>query len=479
MNKLLSRELEFIFDPSYSKISKKVDLVIKELSNIVGTQYKSLFKERIDNTNFVFYNRMTDLEKYLELKKDLFTDDCDKKTLASYKNIKKEISTFKNSVDKIKNKFRTKFINEACDFLCFDDQNYIRNHKKFDYSRLCCYPLFFNDNSNRLIDGLISYFSDDMEERFRNVKTDNLELERITNSREMCLKLLGLRNVNLNTFDLSNISELLVLIDKYNNLFAEEYNKLNLNNDYICDNFLFSKEKVSHMKDNSMKKNFEIVLKEKSDMVDSINNDILDVIYNTNESTIIYLNENFTGEKIRFALFSPCMNYEYLDYLFIRQICKIAFECDNTEGENVILGNERYFNFYNLFIDYVASLILENINNRDSKIICFNTNLNVHEVNDGLFLLDKFYKSYSEAICASMVENNKTYFYDLVGLNNFENYVDIVNKYYYDRYDRTAFKRSANYIEMIRNILDISLSNMEQYRKILLDKDRYDFINGN
>ena len=94
MNKLMSREVDFIFDPTYTKVSKKVDLVIKELSNIVGMQYRDLFKNRVNETNFVFYNRTTDLEKYLINHEDFFAHESDKKSLDYYQKASSMINTF-------------------------------------------------------------------------------------------------------------------------------------------------------------------------------------------------------------------------------------------------------------------------------------------------------------------------------------------------------------------------------------------------
>lgn len=483
MNKLLSREFDFVFDPSYSKINKKIDLVVKELSGIFGSQYRNVFKERIGKANFIFYNRITDLDKYIKVNEEFFNDDCDKKILSMYKSSMKKISEFNDSIESLKNKLRSKFISEVSEFLNYDDQSYLKNHRKIDYSRLCCYPIFFNDNSSKLIDGLLNYFSDEVEAKYRDPKTDVLELERIVNNREMCLKLLGLRNVNLNSFDISSISKLFETVDKYNNIFAEEFNQLNLDKDYIIDNYLISNKLLSHIKDGESKKNLEYILSNDMDYVESINNDIMNYLYIINESMNLYVDDKYSGERFKFVLFSPCMNYENLDYLFVRSICRVALEpvLNNENEDATFFGNDKYFYYNNLLIDYVSYMIMENINNRGSKIICSNMNLNVSGINDGLFLMADFYELYKDTIFVSTIEDNKWYFYNLVGERNFENFIDIVNKYYYDVNDKISSNKSRRIfsnVEMIKNILRISLSNMEQYKKILLDKDRYDHINN-
>lgn len=484
MNKLLSREIDFIFDPTYSKINKKIDLIIKELTGIFGNQYKELFKNRINNTNFVFYNKITDLEKYIDLNKDLFLGECDKTILNYYNEFSDRISKFNDDVSSLKNKLRSKFILDVCDFLNYDDQSYIRNHKKIDYSRLCCYPLFFSENSSKLIDGLINYFSNEAESKFRDSKTSILELERIVNNRELCLKLLGIRNVNLNSFDISTISDLLEIVEKYNDMFDEEFNLLNLDKKYLVNNYLIGKNLVNKVKNSDVKKSLEYMISNDNEYVKKINDEIIDILYKVNEPIYYHFDDKHSGEKVKFLLFSPCMNYEYLDFLFVRTICRIAIEPDfeSQNADDAIFGNDRYSYFNRLLFDYLSYEILKNINLRGSKLICFNMNLNIHELNDGLFLISKFYEMYSNVVFESMMENSKFNFYNLVGDKNFENYIDIVNKYYSDCDERVLSnkgRRVSGYVEMIRNILNISLSNMEQYRKILLNKERYDSINNN
>ncbi len=187
MNKLMSREVDFIFDPTYTKVSKKVDLVIKELSNIVGMQYRDLFKNRVNETNFVFYNRTTDLEKYLINHEDFFAHESDKKSLDYYQKASSMINTFDSKMDKVKKKLKVEFIKDISGFLSHDDQNYISNHERIDLLKLECYLLFFKDSTNTLIGGMIDCFFDDAEAKLKNPKTNVLELERILNNREVVL----------------------------------------------------------------------------------------------------------------------------------------------------------------------------------------------------------------------------------------------------------------------------------------------------
>ena len=66
MVKLIAKELDFVLEPTYTKISKSVNSITKELINIVGKQYGGIINDRVSKTNFVFFNKITDLKKYCE-----------------------------------------------------------------------------------------------------------------------------------------------------------------------------------------------------------------------------------------------------------------------------------------------------------------------------------------------------------------------------------------------------------------------------
>ena len=63
MDKLFIKEFNFILEPSYSKISKSISNITKELINIVGKQYSNIINERVLRTNFVFFNKIPDINK--------------------------------------------------------------------------------------------------------------------------------------------------------------------------------------------------------------------------------------------------------------------------------------------------------------------------------------------------------------------------------------------------------------------------------
>ena len=67
MEKLIEKEFDFILEPTYTKISKTVNNIVKELVNIVGKKYSDIINDRIYRTNFVFFNKMSDLKKYCEM----------------------------------------------------------------------------------------------------------------------------------------------------------------------------------------------------------------------------------------------------------------------------------------------------------------------------------------------------------------------------------------------------------------------------
>ena len=68
----------------------------------------------------------------------------------------------------------------------------------------------------------------------------------------------------------------------------------------------------------------------------------------------------------------------------------------------------------------------------------------------------------------------------MIGNSNFENFVNIINRYYFDHRGNLLTKKErskAVFNATIRNILNISLENMEQYQKILINKDKYSNMN--
>ncbi len=76
----------------------------------------------------------------------------------------------------------------------------------------------------------------------------------------------------------------------------------------------------------------------------------------------------------------------------------------------------------------------------------------------------------------SLINNDNSYIFNQIGKANFENYVNIINKYFYDSRGNLlpiTERRKAVFTTTIKNILHISLENMKQYKKILINKDKY------
>ena len=189
MDKLLAKELDFVLEPTYTKISKTVNIIIKELVNLVGKQYSNIINERISRTNFVFFNKNSDLKNYYEVYSKEIKKIKDKKLSEKYENLNKTIHTYETKVNKVNKKISADFILEIKDDLSGEDQNYIKSHKKFDITKLNCYKLFFESKYNDiLLDGLFMCFSDEYEKKLKDKSTTINEMEEIFNNREKCLK---------------------------------------------------------------------------------------------------------------------------------------------------------------------------------------------------------------------------------------------------------------------------------------------------
>ena len=183
MEKLVNKEIDFILEPSYKKINKTIKNITKELINIVGKQYSNIINERISRTNFVFFNKVSDLKKYIS-QNSTNLKLIDKKNNTKYERINKNIIDYDKKLNKLIEKISTNFILEIKSELSEKDKEYITKHKKIDVKKLDCYKLFFSDNTDKIIDGLFYYFSNEYEKKLRDKKTTINKMEDIFNNRE-------------------------------------------------------------------------------------------------------------------------------------------------------------------------------------------------------------------------------------------------------------------------------------------------------
>lgn len=483
MDKLLAKEIDFVLEPTYTKINKTVNVIIKELVNIVGKQYSSIINERISRTNFVFFNKNSDLKKYFEKYSKDIKKLKDKKISEKYENLNKVIHTYETKVTKVVTKISSDFILEIKDDLSDEDQNYIKSHKKIDLTKLNCYKLFFETkDSNLLLDGLFMCFSDEYEKKLKDKSTTINEMEEIFNNREKCLKLLGVKNINIKTFDRNSLIHIFDSINKYNKQYRKELENLNLNKEEIIENFLLTEKLLNDTKNVKVSKYFNKLLKKNKTEINKINDRIINKIAILKEPDIIWASDNYSDDNnMRFLLFSPTMDFENNDFLFVRGICRLAFNSENFNNkavvqDNSIIGKDKYLMFGNLIIDLIAYQITKKITENKTYIINSNVNNNMVNFEDGLFLVDKFYTNYNNSINQSLINNDNTYIYEQIGKANFENYINIINKYFYDCHGNLlpiTERKKAVFTRTIENILKISLANMEQYKKILINKNKY------
>lgn len=482
MDKLLAKELDFVLDPTYTKISKSVNNITKELINIVGTQYSNIINERISRTNFVFFNKITDLNKYCKANAKKISNLDDKKIDSKYSSINKSIDLYNGKLEKLYKKMSNEFIVEIKDILSEKDKEYLTKHKNFDLTKLDCYNLFFNDKSTKLIDGLIIYFSNEYENKLKDKTTSISEMEKIFNNREKCLKLLGLKNMNVRLFDRDKFTNMFDIIDKYNNEYFNQVNNLNLDSKKIIADYLLSEKLLSDTKNAKVSKYFNNLIKKNKQKINKINNKIIDKIVNMEEPEILWACDNCSDDSnIRFLIFSPTMDFENNDFLFVKYICRLAFNSENFNTKSVvhdnsIIGKDKYLMFSNLIIDYIAYQITQRLNENKAIIINYKKNKEIVDFNDGLFLVDKFYKNYNSDIIEALINNDSRYITNVIGASNFENLVNIINKYFYDHHGQLLSKKErckAVFTNVIKTILNIALENIEQYQKILINKDKY------
>lgn len=480
MEKLVNKEIDFILEPSYKKINKTIKNITKELINIVGKQYSNIINERISRTNFVFFNKVSDLKRYISQNSNNLKI-VDKKNSAKYEKINKNITDYDKKINKITEKISTNFILEIKNELSEKDKEYINKHKKIDVKKLDCYKLFFSDTTDKIIDGLFYYFSNECEEKLKDKKTTINEMEDIFNNREKCLKLLGMKNINIKVFDRNSFDYIFDLIDKYNKQYQKELNLLEVDKQKLIDEFLINENLLNDTKNERVSKYFLKILKKDKNEIDKINNKIVKQVLSIAEPSIVWASDNCSDDNnIRFLLFSPTMNYENNDFLFVREICRLAFNSENYNTKSVvqdnsIIGKDNYLMFSNLTIEYIAYQITKRLNENKDLII---NSIKKEDINldDGLFLVEKFYKNYSNEIIESLITNDKKYISEKIGMANFENFVNIINKYYYDFHGNLICKNNrckAVFTNTIKNILNISLNNMEQYKKILINKSKY------
>lgn len=486
MDKLIAKELDFVLEPTYTKISKSVNSITKELINIVGKQYSGIINDRVSKTNFVFFNKITDLKKYCEANSKNIKSLKDKKIDTKYENIMKNIESYEKNVSKISKKLSTDFINKIKDNLSENDKEYLDTHKKVDLTKLECYKLFFDEKSEKLIDGLIIYFSLEYEKKLKDKTTSISEMETIFNNREKCLKLLGIKNINVKIFDRETLNSVFDVINDYNNEYLNKINDLNLDKTKIIDSFLITEKLLNNTKNIKVSKYFLDLLKKDKKEINKMNEKIINQISKINEPEIIWAADNYSDDNnMRFLLFSPTMDFERNDFLFVRQICRLAFNSENFNNksvvhDNTIIGKDKYSMFSNLIIDFIAYQITKRLNENKATIINSKKNKEIIDFNDGLFLVDKFYNNYSNEIIEAFINNDNKYIVNMIGNSNFENFVNIINRYYFDHRGNLLTKKErskAVFNATIKNILNISLENMEQYQKILINKDKYSNMN--
>lgn len=483
MEKLIVKELDFVLEPTYAKINKTINNIVKELVNIVGKKYSDIINDRIYRTNFVFFNKMSDLKKYCDTHSIELKALDDKKVVTKYESIKKGINNYETKINKFGQKLRNEFILEIQHELSEFDQNYLGTHKKIDFTKLNCYNLFFEENSNgNLLDGLFISFSYENEKKLHDRTTSIKEMEEIFNDRERCLKLLGIKKVNIRTFDRDKFNYIFDLIDKYNREYKEEVGNSNLNKEKIIDNFLLGEKVLNNEKNAKVSKYFLDLLKKNKKEINRLNDNIINKIITIKEPEIIWASDNYSDDNnMRFLLFSPTMDFENNDYLFVREICRLAFASEyfNNKAvvqENSIIGKEKYLMFSALTIDLIAYQVTKRLMENEITIINSSHQKHMVDFDDGLFLVDQFYKNYGVYINESLINNDNSYIFDQIGKANFENYVNIINKYFYDSRGNllpTTERRKAVFTTTIKNILNISLENMKQYKKILINKDKY------
>lgn len=483
MDKLLTKELDFILDPTYTKISKSINNIAKELINIVGSQYSNIINERINKTNFVFFNKNTDLKKYCEVNLKNIKDLKDKKIDSKVETINKNILSYENKISKLHKKLCIDFILDIKDELSSNDKEYLSNHKKYDLTKLDCYKLFFDDTDNdKLINGLFMYFSSDYEKKLKDKTTSISEMETIFNNREKCLKLLGLKNINVKIFDKDILNHIFDIINKYNLQYKKEKENANLDKNKVIDNFLLTEKLFNDTKNARVSKYFSDLFHKNKQEINKINDKIINKMMNIEEPEIVWAADNYSDDSnMRFLLFSPTMDFSNNDFLFIKQICRLAFNSENFNTksvvqDNTIIGKDKYLMFSNLVIDYIAYQITKRLNENKGIIVNCKKNTDIIDFNDGLFLVEKFYTNYNNQIIESLINNDNTYIYNEIGMSNFENFVNIINRYFYDHRGNLLTKKDRHkevFITTIKNILNISLENMEQYKKILLNKDKY------
>lgn len=482
MDNLFCRELDFVLEPTYTKINKVVNIITNELIDIVGKQYSNIINDRILHTNFVFFNKITDLNNYCKTNSKKIESLNDKKLGTKYENIIKSIQSYDNKINKLYKHLRIDFIKEIQSNLSDTDQNYLNTHQKIDLKKLNCYPLFFSENSSKLIDGIIMCFSLEYEKKLKDKTTAILEMETIFNNRERCLELLGIQNTNVRCFKREKLNDLFDIIDKYNREYVDTINSWNVDAKKIINEFLLSEKLLNNKKNAKASKYFLNLLKKDKQKFDNINNKIISRISKINEPEILWTSDECSDDKnIRFFLFSPTMDCENNDFLFVKWICRLAFNSENYNNKSIVNGNsiigkDKYLMFSNLIIDTIAYQITKKLYKNDIMIINLNKTKDITEFNNDLFLVDKFYQNYSNEIIESLINNNKRCICDVIGSNNFENFVNIINKYFYDCQGNLLSKEERNmsvFATTIKNILKISLENMEQYQRILINKDKY------
>lgn len=457
MDKIMTKEVDFIFEPTYDKVKNNVEIIKKELINIIGEKYSEIINNRVDSTYIVFFNRITDLEKYCNYNSKELAHTKNKKMDLKYTNINKSIINYKEKISKLKKNLRIEFIMNIKEYLSGDDQTYITNKKRIDVKKLKCYDVFFNDLSDDLINGTITYFSPEMEEKFKSTSTSIIELETIINNRESCLKKLGMSNINVQTFDRKNIIPIIEKIDFYNNKYLKTSKEYNIDESII-------KNITSDKFIKSMQKN---------------DKEIIDKL-NTIEESQVFITTN-KDVSVKYLLYSPTIDFKHNDFLFIKQICKIALDYDffnfcPEKYDDDILGIEKYNMYSNLIIDHISYQILKRLNEKEINLINSKKELNIFDINDGLFLVSEFYEKYSDCIIESLINNDKTIIYNIIGILNFENLVNIINKYYYDNHGNIMKEKErskSSFSNFIKKLLNITLSNIEQYIKIVDNVNKY------
>ena len=136
------------------------------------------------------------------------------------------------------------------------------------------------------------------------------------------------------------------------------------------------------------------------------------------------------------------------------------------DSKKIALVSKTGLNVYSTNCDSKETILEELINERASEDIekvfhqkggnlspmCLNSGMK-HIYKENLYLIDSFYLMFKDYINKARITNNKNYLVNIVGKDNYESYVDLVNKYYRTKADNISEMEKRIIVQRISILL--------------------------